>query len=300
MKINEYANSSAECTTQLEAIFSQASIAINQFNQHNTYVGLLNLTTALGEFSPLSRKCITTVDELGAAFGSYVAQFTSFSDFWTKISLNAVGNLYTIKTLGREIVGEYLLNRNMTLISNYAGQLVYTVFHLSSQVKTPLTYTETNPLAPNPMKNWVWVPLEATYHFMTHAGLVSETSLDLCESSTANFFLDFLAGIGYEKDGDFRNMVFAFSDALTYTHGMVEGCHDTGVEVGSTWGQINQQVFKQGKFWKNLFGHTFGLISDGMFLSSEIYYNDWINMFGAIGNMFNKVLVKDLAPAPVE
>jgi hypothetical protein len=299
-KIDQYSNTSAECTHQLNLVMTQTSIAVNQFSAGNTYVGLLNLTTGLGMTSNLTRQCVTTVDELGAAVGSYVNSFDDFSDFVTKIGLNCVGNLYTIKQLGEKIFAEYILDRNMTAIMGYAGQMAYTVFHVSSGPvsRQPLTYTETNPLASNPMKSWAWVPLESAFHFLTRAQLTTEAPLAECEGSTANFFLDIFAGFGYEKNSEYRNMVFAFSDAMTYSHGMVEGCHDTGVEIGATWGQINQQVFKQGKFWSNLFGRIAGLLLlDGTFLASQIYYGDYINLFGAAGDMFNRVLVKGLQPA---
>ena len=212
-----------------------------------------------------------------------------------------MGNMFTLKTLSEKIAAEYILNKNMTLIAQMSGELTYTVFHVTSYPPTTaqaLTYTETNPLAENPMKNWLWVPLEASFHFLTEAQLVSEEPLALCEGSNANFLLDVQAAIGYEKSGDLRNMMFAFADSLTYAHGIVEGCHDTGVEIGDQWGLINAQVFKEGKFWSNFLGSLVGLIFvEGPWLTSEFYYNDWISMSGALGHSFYRILVKDLTPA---
>lgn len=299
MKIDTYTNSSAECSAQFQEIFQMSSVAINQFNQGNTYIGLLNLTTALGYCSPLSRQCTNVIDELGVAWSSYVNQFTSFSDFTTKVEVNFMGNFYQIKTIASKIGAEYILNKNMTLISELTGELMYTIFHITGMPPSakPLTYTETNPLAANPMKDWIWVPLEATFHFLTESKFVSESPLALCESSNANFVLDIFAGIGYEKNGELRNMMYAFSDALTYTHGIVEGCHDTGAEIGATWGQVNTQVFKAGKFWSNFASSLVGIfLVDGPWLTAEIFYSDFISMFGALGNVFYRVLVKDLTP----
>ena len=291
--LHTVSNSSLECQSELDSVFQVAAIAIQQYEAKQWYVGTLNLTSALGLFSPLSRKCADTGDEIIVLFASFVGQFTSINDFIGKIGFNFMANLKPLKEIAGNIAKEYILNRNMTLIAEMSGQLVYTIIHIP---KTQLTFTETNPFAPNPLVDWLWIPFEATYHFLTRSGTVTAESLGQAEGSMANFVLDVEAAVTFQKQKDYRNAFFAYSDALSYLHGAVQGSHDTWFEFSDTWSMINTQVFKvKGAFFKNIKTNFFGIMFNEVpFISAELFYGDWINLFGAFGLTFDKILVKDL------
>ena len=58
------------------------------------------------------------MDNITSSFGAYKIQFKDFNDFISKLSLNIMGNVFTLKTLGNQIMNEYLNNWNMTVIFN--------------------------------------------------------------------------------------------------------------------------------------------------------------------------------------
>lgn len=296
MGIHEATNSSAACQAEIDQIFAVAAISIQQYENKLYYIGTLNMTTALGMFSPMSRLCADTGDELINLFANYVGRFSSWNTFVGAVGFNFVQKLPAIKIDALKIASAYVLNKNITQVAELSGALVKTVLDVNGD----LTYTETNPFAPNPMVNWLWYTFESTYHFLTRTQTVSDESLALCEASAANLILDFEAGLAYQKNKDYKNAFFAYSDALSYLHGTIQGGHDSWEEFSNTWGMINQQVFKEGKFFKNIFGNIFPLVfNDGSFMAAEIFYGDIINISGAAGQIFYRILVKGLV-APSE
>lgn len=121
MKIDDITTASGDCKVEIDRVFTQTAVALNAFSNGEIYIGLLNLTTAFGYFSPLTRTCATTIDEISAALADYQKQFANFDDFVSKVSLNVMGNIQPLRNLGMQIIGEYVGNKNMTKIFNLSG-----------------------------------------------------------------------------------------------------------------------------------------------------------------------------------
>jgi len=300
LNITAHSNSTVDCTNSLDAIFNTGALAINQWEQGNGYVGTLNFTTALGLFSPATRQCQSTITDVSNEWEAYWSRFEDFSDLTQKLAVNIGLHFQDIRNIGIEMTAELLVSKNYTAVASLTGQLLYKVFSFADNPiyqnpKNSLTYTETNPLAPNPMQDWLWIPLEASYHFLTNSKMVETEPLAECEGSSANFLVEIDAALKYNKAGQIKNAIYAIADAMTYTHDMVEGCTATGQQIGHTADQVWIQVFKGGKFFKFFLNSLVGLIFvDTPFLIAEISYSDTINMFGAIGQIVNRVMVKQL------
>jgi len=162
------------------------------------YNGSLNLTQGLSYMSSIMRTCEGPTDNITAGITVYKAQFSNFTDFITKLSLNMMGNVFTLKTLGSSIMNEYLHNRNLTTIFDLLGKFTITCLKMDPSVLThKLTYTETDPLAASPFSTYYWTPLESAYEFLENSKLVSETSLDIAANSTANFIIEVMNTISY-------------------------------------------------------------------------------------------------------
>lgn len=175
--------------------------------------------------------------------------------------------------------------------------MVYVCLDISPEVlaqPAPLTYTETNPYAANPLKNWIWNPMECAYHFLTNSKMTTAESLGMCEGATANLLLDTQAGFRYENQGDWRNAIFAWADAFSYTHDMVQGCTETGQQIGSVSAKIWNQRITNFKMFTNIWNNFFGVLNASTFLAAEIIYSDTINTFGAAGSLAYPLMVKGL------
>ena len=297
MQIDDITNASAECQVEVDKIFSQTAVAVNAFQKGEWYIGLMNLTTAFGYFSPMTRACASTIDEISKSLAKYEKQFENWDDFVSKVSLNIMGNIQPLKMIGGQIIAEYLGNRNMSQIFFYSGQMLKIALVISPEVlkyPAPYSYTDTNPFAPDPLKSWIWTPMECTYHFLTESKWVNADYLAMCEGATANFLLDTQAGFRYERKGDWRNAIFAWADAFSYTHDMVEGCVATGNEFGSNAGKVWKQRIINGKMFSNILGNFWGVLNASFFMGAEIFYNDIINIFGAAGALAYPLWIKGL------
>jgi len=143
-------------------------------------------------------QCEGPMDNITYALSNYKAQFGNFTDFISKLSLNIMGNVFTLKTLGNSIMNEYLHNRNMTIIFDLLGKFTITCLKMDESILTHwLGYTETDPLAADPFSTYYWTPLESVYEFLENSKLASEESLDLAANSTANFIIEVMNTIAY-------------------------------------------------------------------------------------------------------
>ena len=244
----------------------------------------------------MTRKCASTIDEFSISLSKYQKQFENWDDFVFKVSLNIMGNIQPLKMLGGKIIAEYLGNKNMTQIFFYTGQMARTALVISPEVLAhgPYSYTEANPYAADPLKSWIWTPMECTYHFLTESKWVAANSLEQCEGSLANFMVNTQYGFRYENQGDWRNAIFAWADAFSYTHDLVEGCVATGSEFGSKAGKVWSQRIKNFKMFSNIWNNFFGVLNASLFLSAEIIYSDTINTWGAIGALLYPLWIKGL------
>jgi len=109
-----------------------------------------------------------------------------------------MGNVFTLKTLGNQMMNEYLHNRNMTKIFGQLGKFVITCLQMDPSILThSLAYTETDPLSVDPFSIYYWVPLESVYEFLENSKLPTEHSLDLAANATANFIIEVMNTITY-------------------------------------------------------------------------------------------------------
>mmetsp|Transcript_43105 Transcript_43105/g.31486 ORF Transcript_43105/g.31486 Transcript_43105/m.31486 type:complete len:104 (+) Transcript_43105:349-660(+) len=62
------------------------------FNESLVYEGVLNVTNALGQMSPMSRKCDLTVADLANSFNASIDNFQNFRAFYYMLKHNIVRN----------------------------------------------------------------------------------------------------------------------------------------------------------------------------------------------------------------
>lgn len=91
--------SNINCTNDIGSIVNYTTSAINQYYSANWYAGTLNLTSGLAWTSNMTRDCSLQLNQTSIAFGTYVAQFANFTDFVSKLTLNMMGNVFTIRSL---------------------------------------------------------------------------------------------------------------------------------------------------------------------------------------------------------
>ena len=210
-----------------------------------------------------------------------------------------MGNVFTLKSLSTQIMNEYLTNRNMTKIFGLIGQLTYTALSINSELMLEksgqLSWIETNPLEADPMNATYWITVESIYELLQASKFVSEPTLDYGFEATENFLLEFSSLISYLKVNDTRNVIFAFSDMLFYTHNMTVGLHDSFFEVLATFSKINTQVFgTSGVLLSNVISNLFWIISDVNAIWAQIYYLDIINLGKVVGDLNYRIFASSL------
>jgi len=188
---------------------------------------------------------------------------------------------------------EYLSSRNMTKIFGLAGKLAYAVFSMNQTIlnsQEKLGWTETDPLLADPLPSTTWVPVQSFYEFLDNSKFATSKSLDQAFASTENFLINYSQLSAYLAVNDTRNAIFSFCDMLLFTYNMTEGFHDSYFQTINTLSLIQAQ----GGFSSNLFSNFFGVSSDLMAMIAEIYYLDFINLFGVLGNLTYKLFVSSL------
>lgn len=233
------------------------------------------------------------MDNITFSLSEYKAQFSNLTDFISKLSLNMMGNVFTLKTLGNSIMNEYLHNRNMTIIFDLLGKFTITCFQMDPSILThSLRYTETDPLSADPFSTIYWTPLESVYEFLENSKLASEVSLDLAANATANFIIEVMNTVTYFQLNDTRNAIFAISDSMFYLHDMLQGWHDTTAETLTTLSKIS---FTGAQIGANLKTGWFWILSQSMGIWAESYYMDFINLSRVAGKCWYNLFVINLA-----
>lgn len=210
-----------------------------------------------------------------------------------------MGNVFTLKSLSTQIMNEYLTNRNMTKIFGLIGQVTYTALSINNELMLEksgqLSWIETNPLEADPMNATYWITVESIYELLQASKFVSEPTLDYGFEATENFLLEFSSLISYLKVNDTRNVIFAFSDMLFYTHNMTVGLHDSFFEVLATFSKINTQVFgTSGVLLSNVISNLFWIISDVNAIWAQVYYLDIINLGKVVGDLNYRIFASSL------
>lgn len=130
-QFNNFVTPSPNCGIDITNIVNFTSISINTYASSQWYYGTLNFTSGLANLSNFTRDCDQPMNETAIQFGLYQQQFANLTDFLTKLTLNMMGNVFTIKSLSTQILNEYMTTRNMTKIFGLAGQLTLTVFQMN-------------------------------------------------------------------------------------------------------------------------------------------------------------------------
>lgn len=175
--IEKYANSTAKCKKEGGVLYDFAAAGVENYLKKNYFIGSLNISDALGELSPLSRTCYDTTEQLAKNFDEYIHSFSGLSDFFTKISLNVMTNIKPIKSKATQILTEYLVGGNYTHMAFLSGQIASLTFVIGDDYEIIVGYTEADPLAPNPINDYLWITFEGLYKFGINSKFVSEPVL---------------------------------------------------------------------------------------------------------------------------
>jgi hypothetical protein len=291
-EIEKYANATADCRKDGDVFYNFMAAGVDNYIKKHYLEGSLNVSDALESLSPLSRTCYDTTEELSKAFGEYWKQFKNPWDFLKVVSINAMSNVKPIKKKGTLILTELLTTKNYTNVAFLSGQIATYIFVLDDEDfymarKGGLTYTEADPLAPNPINDVMWIIFEGGYKFLINSQMASKAQIQTCQEGTLNMVLLDEKALELYKKGDHKNAWFTFADSLTFSHQIVDGCYHMGKEIGHTIGQIKEH----GQIGKNILHNLYFIISGVMSTWSQIYYKDWLNMIGVLGGLTYRIFV---------
>jgi hypothetical protein len=289
-RIEEFIDVPAECEHQGSIIYDYAAAGLENYAHKKFYEGSLNISDALGELSPTSRECWTTVDELYTDFFGYWKHFTDFKDFFSKISLNVMTNIKPIKKDFSIVLTEILTTKNYTNLFFYTGEMTNYIFVLEEEdyVPSPVTYTEGDPLGPNPINNvLLWTIFEGLFEFGVNSQLASRANILKCQENTLNMILLDIQAYNLLRKGDGKDAWFALTDSFTFAHNIVDGCYHTGKEIVKTIENIKEK----GQVKKNLLHNLYFVVSGLFGTWSQVYYHDWINLLGVLGGLTYRVFV---------
>ena len=289
-KIEEYTNFTDECLTDTLTFSQHVQDGLNNFDKKDVFIGILNITDALGTLSPLSRDCFTSFDQLNNIFKHWKKQFKDTQDFFNKISVNVMYNFKYIKEDLGMILSKYMTGAEAAEISFLVGEIISYTFviegsdpFMASPV-SPLKYMD--PLAASPVSEIVWTVFEGGFKFLLNSHIASSNSILDCQEGTVNMALFSAKAQEFHKKNNFKDSLFTFSDGMAYAHEVVEGCVATGKEIDHTVKQINlKNIVKN--FKKNAATATSALTTTW----AEIYYKDWISLLGALGDLTYRIVI---------
>ena len=290
--IGKYSNATVDCQNHMGIFYDFTASGVGNYINSKYYDGTLNITDALGELSPVSRHCYNTTDELNKAFAHYLSQFTDVGDYFAKISVNILDNFKELKDVATKLFAEYMFTKNITNMCYYAGQITsYALVIENNTASAPLRYTEFDPLSPNPINDIMWNIFEGMYKFVTSSKLATLNTTKKCQEGILNMIAYDEKAFEFYKKGDGKNAWFSAADSLTFSRNIFEGCYQTGSEISETSSKIKQQIIDQGKIVENITKNLYYVISDVVSLWSQIFYQDWINLFGLLGDLTFRILV---------
>lgn len=292
--IQKYANSTQDCQAQSGVFFDFFAAGVENYAHKHYYDGSLNISDALGSLSPISRTCYDTEAELAHSFNVYWKQFKGIKDFISKVTLNAMSNVKPIKEVGTLILTEYLTGKNITKISYYCGEIVSLVFAFNDNYylrAAPVTYTEADPLAADPINHILWTIFEGLYKFGINSKMVTVPTLQNCQEGILNMAVLDEQAIALYKKGDQKNALFAFTDSLTFSHQIVDGCYHTYKEFTASAKKVKEQVIDQGRLGSNIVHNLYFIVSNVFASWSQIFYGDYIYLLSALGSITYRVFV---------
>lgn len=295
--ISKYSNATGECKGAGGDFYQYVFAGVKNYLEQKYFDGTLNITDALAEFSPLSRSCYNTSVDLSIAFAGYLVQFDGLSDYSSKIMVNFLDNFKIIKDTATIMVAEWITSRNITKIAFYAGQItsyILVIEENSTDSTAPLKYTEFDPFAANPMNKYVWDTFEGLYKFMLNSKLANETNTKHCQEGILNLAYLNEKAVEYYFNGDNVMAWFSFADSLSFTRQIFEGCYYTTLDTAATVKKIKEQIIDQGKIGDNLKANLYQVISGVVGSWSQVYYYDWINLLGQLGDLTFRTFVYGL------
>jgi hypothetical protein len=293
--IEKYANSTADCQKEGGVFYDDFAAGIKNYVDHHYYEGSLNISDALGDLSPISRTCYDTEVQFVDSFDLYWSQFTGIKDFLSKVTVNAMSNVKPIKAKGTLILTEYLTTKNYTKCAFYTGEIASLVFAFNDGeplfTSGNLGYTEADPFAADPINHIMWTIFEGLYKFGINSQMVTMPTIKNCQEGILNMaVLDEQAILLYKK-GKKKDAWFAFTDSLTFSHQIVDGCYHTYKEFSSTLTKVKKEVIDGGKLWSNVLNNLFFVVSDLFASYSQIFHGDYLQLIGVLGSVVYRVFV---------
>jgi hypothetical protein len=284
----QYINSTAQCQKETSKMYDFGAEAVENFANKNNLKGFYSIADLLAELSPSSRTCYQTYNEIYTDFSGYWKNFSGIKDFFSKIAINAMSHIKPIKKDGTVILTEFLTSKNYTNVAFLSGELTSLIFILEEEMTTPVSHSDTDPLGPSPIgSETLWIVFEGIYKFLVNSKLAAQPDVLKCQEGTLNMaLLDEKAYELYRK-GDNKNAWFTFTDSLTFTHDIVDGCYHTGKETLNSISNIR----KQGQISKNLLHNLYFVVSGLAGAWSQIYHRDWLNLIGVLGGLTYRVFV---------
>lgn len=292
MHVGQYINGTADCKENIDYVLDYSLQAYAEFKKKKYYDGALSTADALGKTSPLARNCSTSTDQIIAAVHTYMGLFDSFSEWINMTQANVKSNLFKITLDSNFIVLELQkTNPNYTYVSQLTGEIVY----LSCKPNTTmhiLEYTWTDPLAPSPLNENLWVFFESIYEFLISSKLVTEVPLSNCEANLISMLLYQFDSYANIKAKNTQEGVFLALDSFIFLHDIVEQCTIVGTEAYVNGTVVFERVKENpDTILANFKDNLFQVLSGSAATYAQIYYKDIINLSKAVGDIVFRTLV---------
>ena len=215
-----YANVSEGCQSECDKFSAKIQDGFEKIGNKEFYNGTVAITDAFGVMSPLSRSCESTTTPLNKVFKKYKKHFKDPSDFFDKISVNALKNLNYIKKDFGLMMANFISSPNYTYISGLAGEITRYTFVLEKEdpligdyeVVEDLQYLDSDPLSAIPMEKGIWTVLEGTFKFLLNSRLATKAATQDCQEGTINFVYFNDHAKKFHKKNKSKQAWFAFAD----------------------------------------------------------------------------------------
>ena len=294
LHIEKYANATLDWKENFDEFLRHGFETYAEFENGKYYDGILSLADTLGESSPLARNCTTTTDQILLGIHNYIHSYTSFREWITTVEANVWSNFVRISLVTNELVAEIdKKNTNYTLVFQLVGEVIFYSVD-ANQTEAALKYTKTDPLAPAPLNENLFVAFESVYEFLSQSKIVLEPTIGSCEGNIISLVL-------YETDG-YNNVlaknteegIMLILDSFTFLHDIIVNCTDAGTQAFTNGTNVyNKIAANPDVILDNFKANVFQVISGSAASYAQIYHKDVISLFKTFGDVVYQTLVEE-------
>jgi len=294
--IQKISESTIPCKNSFRQLMIDGADAIDELMNNKIWDGSVSVTEVLGSTSFVARNCTNSIDELSAQFYTYIQYFDSFQSWILNIKGNVSKNMIRLSLLSAQLVDELKKdNPDFPLIGGTLGQMAY--YTLSSDTKAKsLKYLRSDPLAPAPMNEYVWIAFESAFEFLTNSKMVKEPVIEGCHNNLINMLLYQMDAYRNIQANSIQEGVFLTLDSFIFLKDILVNWTDTGLEIGENFNKVYQRISKNPEIVrKNFEEKLFHVVSGSAATYAQIYYKDIISLNKVFGALVYNTLVRNEA-----